>query len=68
MRDMAKVGRVAGKAMAYFLCFSTLALIFGMVVANVVHPGAGMHIDPASIDASAVSGYAEKGKNRSAAS
>lgn len=65
MRDMAKVGRVAGKAMAYFLCFSTLALIFGMVVANVVHPGAGMHIDPASIDASAVSGYAEKAKQES---
>jgi aerobic C4-dicarboxylate transport protein len=41
MRDLGSVGRVAGKAFAYFLAFSTLALIVGMVVANVVRPGAG---------------------------
>jgi aerobic C4-dicarboxylate transport protein len=44
MTHLRTVGRVFGKAMAYFLCFSTLALIVGMVVANVVQPGAGMHI------------------------
>lgn len=60
MSDMKKVGRVAGKAMIYFLVFSTLALIIGLVVANVVQPGAGMHISPASLDANAVSGYASK--------
>ncbi|MCK8787185.1 dicarboxylate/amino acid:cation symporter [Roseomonas sp. NAR14] len=60
MRDMGKVGRVAGKAMLYFLCFSTLALVIGMVVANVVRPGAGLNIDPASLDARAVSGYAAR--------
>ncbi|MCY1492164.1 C4-dicarboxylate transport protein [compost metagenome] len=60
MTDLAKVGRVAGKAMIYFLTFSTLALIIGLIVANVVQPGAGMHIDPASLDAKAVTTFAEK--------
>ncbi|ATN35348.1 C4-dicarboxylate transporter DctA [Rhizobium sp. ACO-34A] len=60
MTDMKKVGRVAGKAMLYFLTFSTLALAVGLVVANVIQPGSGMHIDPASLDAKAVASYAEK--------
>ncbi len=60
MSDLKKVGRVAGKAMIYFLTFSTLALVVGMVVANVVQPGAGMNIDPATLDANAVSTYAAK--------
>ena len=54
MSNMRAVGRVAGKAMAYFLTFSTLALIIGMIVANTLQPGHGMHIDPASLDASKV--------------
>lgn len=58
MSDLKKVGRVAGKAMLYFLCFSTLALIVGMVVANVVQPGSGLNVDPASIDSKAVASYA----------
>lgn len=60
MSDLKKVGRVAGKAMLYFLVFSTLALAIGMIVANVAQPGAGMHIDPATLDAKAVSTYASK--------
>jgi aerobic C4-dicarboxylate transport protein len=60
MRDLAAVGRVAGKAFAYFIFFSTLALIVGLVVANVVRPGAGLNIDPATLDASKVADYAEK--------
>jgi len=60
MRDLAAVGRVAGKAFAYFLCFSTVALIVGLVVANVVRPGAGLNIDPASLDAGKVADYAAK--------
>jgi aerobic C4-dicarboxylate transport protein len=60
MTDLQKVGRVAGKAMLYFLTFSTLALIIGLIVANVIQPGAGMHIDPASLDPKAVATYAEK--------
>ncbi|MER5173188.1 MULTISPECIES: dicarboxylate/amino acid:cation symporter [Thioclava] len=60
MGSLKHVGSVAAKAFGYFLFFSTLALIVGMVVANVVHPGSGMNIDPASLDASKVSSYAEK--------
>ncbi|KPF46390.1 dicarboxylate/amino acid:cation symporter [Rhizobium sp. AAP43] len=60
MTDLKKVGRVAGKAMLYFLTFSTLALVVGLIVANVVQPGAGMHIDPATLDAKAVATYTEK--------
>jgi len=57
MRELAAVGRVAGKAFAYFLFFSTLALIVGLIVANVVQPGAGMNVDPATLDSSAIAGY-----------
>ena len=65
MRDMAKVGRVAGKAMIYFLTFSTLALIIGLIVANVVQPGAGLNIDPKSLDPKAVATYAAKAHDAS---
>lgn len=60
MRELGTVGRVAAKAFGYFLFFSTLALILGLVVANVVQPGAGMNVDPATLDAGAVSGYAQQ--------
>jgi aerobic C4-dicarboxylate transport protein len=60
MRDLASVGRVAGKAFAYFFTFSTLALIIGMIVGNVIQPGAGLNIDPATLDASKVTEYAAK--------
>lgn len=65
MSDLQKVGRVAGKAMLYFLTFSTLALIIGLVVANVVQPGAGFNIDPATLDASTISNYAAKAHDQS---
>lgn len=60
MRDIGKVGGVALKAFAYFFTVSSFALVVGLTVANVVQPGAGMHIDPASLDAEAVKGYAAK--------
>lgn len=59
MRDLKAVGRVAGKAFAYFLTFSTLALIVGLVIANVVQPGRGLNIDPATLDGGAVAQYAQ---------
>jgi aerobic C4-dicarboxylate transport protein len=65
MSDLQKVGRVAGKAMLYFLTFSTLALVVGLIVANVVQPGAGLNIDPASLDAQAVSTYTAKAHEQS---
>ncbi|WP_419556471.1 dicarboxylate/amino acid:cation symporter [Roseomonas haemaphysalidis] len=58
MSDLTKVGRVAGKAMLYFLCFSTLALVVGLVVGNLLQPGYGLHINPATLDTKAVQGYA----------
>ncbi len=60
LRELRTVGRVAAKAFGYFLFFSTLALIIGLVVGNVVQPGAGMNVDPATLDAGAVADYASK--------
>ena len=60
MADLKKVGRVAGKAMLYFLVFSTLALVLGLIVSNVLQPGAGMHIAAASLDTKAVAAYSAK--------
>lgn len=60
MTQLRTVGRVFAKAMAYFLFFSTLALVVGMIVAHVVQPGAGMNINPADLDQSAVQDYVQK--------
>ncbi len=62
MQDMKKVGRVGGKALLYFEIVSTLALLTGLVVGNVVRPGAGFNIDPATLDAKAVADYAGQAK------
>ncbi len=61
--DMKKVGRVGLKALVYFEVVSTLALVIGLVVVNVVRPGAGINADPAMLDASAVAGYAVQAKS-----
>ncbi len=53
-QGMGTLGRVAVKALAYFLFFSTLALVVGLVVGHIVQPGAGMHVDPAALDQNAV--------------
>lgn len=65
MSDLKKVGRVAGKAMLYFITFSTLALCIGLIIGNVLQPGSGMHIDPATLDTDAVKVYAEKAHDAS---
>ena len=52
--SMKKVGRVGGKALLYFEVVSTLALIIGLIVANLLKPGAGFNADPATLDANAV--------------
>jgi aerobic C4-dicarboxylate transport protein len=57
MRDLKKVGRVGGKALVYFEVLSTLALLIGALAANIVRPGAGFNIDPATLDSAAVAGY-----------
>ncbi len=65
MGELKSVGRVALKAFAYFLTFSTLALLLGLLVANVVEPGAGLHIDPATLDAGAIATYTAKAHDTS---
>ena len=60
LRDLGRVGRIAGKALGYFLLLSTLALVIGLVVANVVRPGAGLNIDPATLDPAKVAEYSAK--------
>jgi len=60
MSDLGKLGRMAGKAFIYFLSFSTLALIVGLIVGNVLRPGHGLHIDPATLDTVSVAAYAAK--------
>jgi aerobic C4-dicarboxylate transport protein len=62
MEDMKKVGRVGGKALLYFEVISTLALLVGLIVGNVVRPGAGFNVNPAALDANAVAGYAGQAK------
>jgi aerobic C4-dicarboxylate transport protein len=58
--DMKKVGRVGGKALIYFEVVSTIALAIGVVVANVIQPGAGFNADPSTLDANAVADYAKR--------
>jgi aerobic C4-dicarboxylate transport protein len=57
--DMKKVGRVGGKALIYFEVVSSIALIIGLTVVNVVRPGSGFNIDPRTLDAKAVDTYAK---------
>jgi aerobic C4-dicarboxylate transport protein len=65
MQDMKKVGRVGGKALLYFEVVSTLALFIGLVVGNLVHPGSGLNINAANLDAKAVADYAGQAKAQS---
>jgi aerobic C4-dicarboxylate transport protein len=65
MEDMKKVGRVGGKALLYFEVVSTIALLIGLVVGNVVHPGSGFNVDPATLDVRAVAEYAGQVKAQS---
>ena len=58
--DLKKVGRVGLKALIYFEVVSTLALLIGVIVGEVIQPGAGFHADPSKLDASKVASYASK--------
>jgi aerobic C4-dicarboxylate transport protein len=62
MRDLGAFGRIAAKALGYFIIVSTLALAVGLIVANVVQPGAGLNVDPASLDTSKVATYVSEAK------
>jgi aerobic C4-dicarboxylate transport protein len=65
MESMKKVGRVGGMALLYFEIVSTLALFIGLVVGNLVHPGSGFNVNPATLDARAVADYAGQAKAQS---
>lgn len=65
MSDLKKVGRVAGKAFIYFLTFSTLALIIGLVVSHVVQPGKGLNIDPHTLNGAEVAKYVKAAHDNS---
>lgn len=60
MKNLGSVGRVTGKAMIYFLTFSTLALIIGLIVGNLIEPGYGLNIDPSTLHSTKVDEYAAK--------
>ena len=60
MESMKSVGRTGAVALLYFEVVSTIALIIGLIVVNVVQPGVGMNIDPSTLDASAVAVYTQQ--------
>ncbi len=62
MSDMKMVGKAGGLALLYFEIVSTVALVIGLLIVNTVQPGVGMHVDPSTLDQSAVSAYAGPGK------
>ena len=57
MGDLKAFGRVGLKAIVYFLVVSTLSLAIGLIVANLVQPGAGLNVDPRMLDAHSVASY-----------
>ena len=57
MGDLREVGRVGAKALLYFEVVSTLALLMGLIAANVLHPGTGMNIDAAKLDPTSIASY-----------
>ena len=63
MGDMRRVGVVGLRAIIYFEVVSTLALLVGLVVGNLLEPGAGLHIDPAHLDEKAIAGYVTSAKS-----
>jgi len=65
MRALGALGRVVLRAFAYFISVSTLALVIGLVVANVVQPGAGLGIDPRTLDSGAVASYVGEAQHAS---
>ena len=64
MESMKAVGKTGAIALVYFEVVSTIALIIGLCVVNLLQPGAGMNVDPAALDASAIAVYAEQAKSQ----
>ncbi|MBI3229090.1 MAG: cation:dicarboxylase symporter family transporter, partial [Burkholderiales bacterium] len=62
MEDMKKVGKTGGLALLYFEIVSTIALFVGLLIVNLVAPGDGMNINPASLDTKGIAAYTGPGK------
>jgi aerobic C4-dicarboxylate transport protein len=62
MEDMKKVGKTGGLALLYFEVVSTLALLVGLVIVNVLHPGVGMNVDVSTLDTKSIAAYTGPGK------
>lgn len=62
MEDMKKVGKTGGLALLYFEIVSTIALVIGLIVVNVLQPGSGMHVDPTTLDTKGIAAYTAPGK------
>jgi aerobic C4-dicarboxylate transport protein len=65
MSQVNKIGSVFGKALGYFLTVSTFALVLGLIVGNIIQPGAGMNIDPATLDSKLVETYVKRADDQS---
>jgi aerobic C4-dicarboxylate transport protein len=65
MEDMKRVGKTGGYALLYFEVVSSIALIVGLVIVNTVQPGAGMNIDPATLDTKGIAAYTKPGQMQS---
>ncbi|MBL0512877.1 dicarboxylate/amino acid:cation symporter [Aeromonas media] len=64
MESMKAVGKTGAIALLYFEVVSTIALVIGLCVVNLLQPGVGMNVDPATLDASTISAYAEQAKSQ----
>ncbi|HET8831810.1 MAG TPA: cation:dicarboxylase symporter family transporter, partial [Casimicrobiaceae bacterium] len=62
MEDMKKVGKTGGYALLYFEIVSTIALIVGLTIVNLVQPGAGMNVDPSTLDQKGIAAYTKPGQ------
>ena len=65
MGGLGKLAGVAAKTFGYFLVFSTLALVVGMLAANILQPGAGMNVDPSTLSSDVIMDYASKADDMS---
>src|SRR6202044_2998521 len=66
VEDMKKVGKTGGLALIYFEVMSTVSLILGLAIVNLLHPGRGMNADPATLDTGPLKDYTAPGKLQSA--
>lgn len=67
MEQLRHVGKVGGLALLYFEVISTVALVLGLVIVNLAQPGAGMNVDPSTLDTKSIAGYAAPGQLHSVA-